>query len=331
MSYHRSLQESVDCGDPAPVPPSPLGNVTFFATRDFVGALLHSLGEKHRPLAVPVRGSGPPRILHASQTPAPYCSRYVSLAPFGLYASPGWNGHLELSTVEGVVQSLMGPRTRGFVWNVRFDHEPLAVALVSLGLTCERVPTRVLHLKQDYEHVFAGYSATIRNHVRKARQRGVLVRSTHTEEDVHAYFQVHLGLVRREQQKQGYGFVYPIELLLDLVKIHGSVRFLLAEWEGKVIAGAMFLRDGCSVYYFHGASDRDYSHLFPSCAVFDEAIRWACESGAKFVDLTDSAGIASLEKFKASWGACRELNWRFEWSNPLWVRLSRLKARMSRT
>lgn len=157
------------------------------------------------------------------------------------------------------------------------------------------------------------------------------MRNAETEEDVRAYYGVHMNLVQREQEKDGYGFIYPIELLLELMKIPGGGRLLLAEFEGKVIGGTMFLRDGCSVFYFHGASDRDYSDLFPSCAVFDEAIRWACESGAKFVNLTDSGGIASLEKFKASWGACRELNWRFAWKNPLWGRLARLKERMVST
>lgn len=320
----------MDCEDPAPLSASNSSNITFFATRDFIATLSRTLGDRHRPLAVPVRGSGPPRTLYASQTPGWYGLRYVSLAPFGLYASPGWNGHLERSTVDGILHSLMGLRTRGFVWNVRFDHEPLAAALVSLGLRFERVPTRVVHLGQGYDQVFARYSATIRNHVRRTRSLGVLVRDAVTPDDVRAYYQVHLRLVQQEQDRRGYGYIYPIELLLELMKVRGSGRLLLAEYDGKVVAGGMFLSDGCSVYYFHGASDRDYSRFFPSCAVFDEAIRWACGIGAGFVNLTDSGGITSLERFKASWGACLELNWRFDWTNPFWVRLSRFKATMSR-
>ena len=50
-----------------------------------------------------------------------------------------------------------------------------------------------------------------------------------------------------------------------------------------------------------------------------------------FVDFGGSAGIASLEQFKSSWGARPEMNWVFEWKNPLWASLSALKSRLSIT
>src|SRR5215475_4384260 len=117
MSYHEALPSSAAYADPPSPPGGVLGNATLFASSEFISALSRSLGDEHRPLALPVTGSGPPRTLHGSQTPGRYWTRYVSLAPFGLYASPGWTGHLERSTVEEIVRKLRGPRTRGFVWN----------------------------------------------------------------------------------------------------------------------------------------------------------------------------------------------------------------------
>ncbi|MCM3902716.1 MAG: GNAT family N-acetyltransferase [Pyrinomonadaceae bacterium] len=179
----------------------------------------------------------------------------------------------------------------------------------------------------QYEEIFSGYSASLRNHVRKARRLGVTVRGTDSLEDFEAYYKVHL---QRVEQKGGYSFVFPLEFLSELIKIHRTARFLVAESEGRIVAGGLFLRDGCSVFYLHGALDEQFSHLYPSCAIFDDAIRWASEKGAAFFNFGGSGTITSLEKFKSSWGARPELNWRFEWKNPLWTHLSRLKGALLR-
>jgi CelD/BcsL family acetyltransferase involved in cellulose biosynthesis len=301
-------------------------NATFFSTKDFIEAWARSFSSEYRLVTLPVIGSGTPRKMYALQVVDQYRSRYVSLGPVGLYASPGWNGQLERATLEAILRRLMTFRTRGFVWNVRFDHEPLAAGLSSVGLKFERISTHVLPLKQDYEQVFAGYSATMRNHIRKAQRRGVRVRAAETDEDVRAYYEVHMKLVKQRQDKEGYGPVYPIGLFQELIKIREGARLLVAEVGECVVAGGLFFRDGSSVMYWHGASDRDYSHLFPSCAVLDEAICWACADGAEFFNFGGSAGIASLEQFKSFWGARPELNWTFEWNSPIWRRFSRMKS-----
>lgn len=261
--------------------------------------------------------------MYGIQTPESHGLRSISLGPRGLYASPAWGRQLEVSTLKGILDRITGLRTRKFAWNVRFDHKPLAAGLASLGLGFQRTSTHVLPLDRNYEHVFAGYHATLRNHVRKARRRGVVVREARNLEDVFAYYQVH---TRRAQEKGGYAFIYPVELLTELIRIRPAVWILIAECEDRVVAGGVFCQDGCSVMYWHGAYDRDYSRFYPFCAVLDEAIRRACDTGAAFFNLGGSAGLVTLESFKASWGAHRELNWMFEWTNPLWSRLSRLKA-----
>lgn len=298
---------------------------TFFSTRSFVEAVSRTLGVRHHALAIPVQGSGPPRTMYAIQTLGRYGLPFVSLAPFGLYASPGWNGQIEIPTLQGILYRLKRGLTRGFVWNARFDHQSLAGGLISLGVRFQRTTTHVLHLEQGYEHVFSRHTGTMRNKIRKARRMGVLVRDVHDAEDINAYYRIHTQLA---QQKGGYGSIYPARLFLELVNVPGAVRLLLAECEGRIAAGGLFFRDGCSVMYWHGATDRDYSHFYPSYAIFDEAIRWACEIGATFVNFGGSAGIASLEQFKSSWGARPERNWEFTWMNPFWAHLSRLKAKI---
>jgi hypothetical protein len=258
--------------------------------------------------------------MYMIQTPERYGSRSVPTAHEDFGLSPGWEGALERSTLEGILAILMGYRTRKFAWTVRFDHEPLASGLISFGLKFEPYPTRVLRLDGDHERIFAGYSATARNHVRKARRRGVAVRTTTDPEDIQRYYQIYRQLAERK----GWRLPLPLELSLELMKLPMESRFLVAEYEHQIIAGGYFLRDGCSVYYLHAANDSAHANLFPSAPVFDEAIRWGCETGARFFNFGGSGQRDSLENFKASWGAGREFNWCFAWTNPLWARLGHL-------
>src|SRR5262245_15700344 len=125
---------------------------TLFSTSDFIAAWSRSFGENQPPLAIPVKGSGPPRTMYAFQVLDRYGIRSVLLAPHGLYASPGWEHRLERSTLKGILHALRGFRTRKFTWTVRFDHEPLATGLASLGLKYHRESIhQVLPLDPNYD------------------------------------------------------------------------------------------------------------------------------------------------------------------------------------
>lgn len=298
---------------------------TIFSTREFVEAWSKGLGKAERPFAIPVHDSGPPRTMYAVESIERCGFRSISLGPAGLYASPGWNGQLRKSTLQVILHRLRRLRTKQFVWSVRFDHQPLASGLTSSGLVPFKSSTQVLYLGRDYADVFAGYNATIRNQVRRAQREGVRIREASDPDSVRDYYQL---FTRLAAQKEDCGTPYPLELFLELAKLRDSVRVLLADYRGRLLGGGVFIRDGSSVMYWHGFADREYSRLYPSCAVIDKAVQWACEIRADFLNLGGSAGIASLEQFKSFWGARHELNWRFQWTSALWRQLRRLEARI---
>jgi hypothetical protein len=265
--------------------------------------------------------------MYAIQSLCRYWSRQIPLTRSDFFLSPGWNGELQSETLEGILDSLMGVRTRAFVWNVRFDHEPLANGLVALGFIPTRVSTRVVPLSDDYDRVFASCNATTRNHVRKAARRGLHVRTANHQVDIIEYERVY----KKVAEEKGWRVLYPIELSRQLMNLSGSTCFLVAEYDNRIVGGGLFVRDGSSVvYYLHGVQDRDYADLFPLCAVIAEGIRWACESRATMFNLGMSGGIESLDKFKASWGAYSAFNWTFAWANPRWQRMSALKEAVKR-
>ncbi len=325
MDHHIS-HGAIDCSNSEPRPGCDNWTETFFSSPEFATAWSRSTNNVHRPLAIPVKGSGPPRTMYTIQSYDRYWSRVLPVTRMDFYTSPGWVGELERSTLEGILRNITTLRTRSFVWYVRFDHEPLALGLSSLGLLSERSSARVLYLQDGYERVFSGYSATIRKHVKRAHRKGVTIRQTFDPIDIHTYYHLYTRLV----EQKGWTDVFPVELSLELVKVPRLTRFVVAEFEGKIVGGGLFVRDGCSVSGIHIALDHDYSHHYPVCAVYDDAIRWACDSGAAFYNFGGSGRSASLETFKAYWGTQRVFNWRFDWKSPLWARASSLKTGLRR-
>jgi len=254
--------------------------------------------------------------MHLLKSDRRYGLYYISSGPLPAFTtSPGWQGQLSRATVKDILDQLTGVRTRSLRWRVRFDHEPLALMLNSLGLFChDRKRMQVLELDRDHSRVFARYNATIRNHVRKGRKRGVSTRSTSNLDDILAY----QAIYSKHAEENNWLFVYPTQLTLDLTKLAGITCFKVAQYQDRIVGGALFVRDGNSVIYLMGMTDRDYNHLFPSCAVLDAGIQWACEIGADFFNFGGSGNNEKLAKFKSFWGTRVEQNWGFEWRHPIW-------------
>ncbi len=215
-------------------------HTTIFSTAEFVNSWCRAFGD-YEPVAIQVLGSGPPRTMHVVKTPMRYASCKISgPRAHDLWTSPGWTGELSRLTVEAILRQLTGVRTRSIRWQVRFDHEPLAIILTSLGLIHSRVKIHVLKLDRDYDDLFGQYNATTRNHVRKAARRGVTVRSTCDVDDILAYQNIY----SKHAQNKSWGFEYPAQMTLELVQMPGKACFKVAQYNNGIIGGALFVRDG---------------------------------------------------------------------------------------
>ena len=82
---------------------------------------------------------------------------------------------------------------------------------------------------------------------------------------------------------------------------------LLAQSEGRSVAGAVFLFHGRTMVYKFGASERDAQRLRPNHLLMCSAIREACGRGLDIFDFgrTDLNGD-SLREFKLGWGTTEE-------------------------
>ena len=293
---------------------------TLFSQGRFVNAIVRTTKGPVRPIEL--RSATSHSTLFGMKTLHSFGRQSVALAPFGLYAHPSRGGDLDAS-LRDIVRQLKTWSTVSFEWNVRFDHGELAQQLLTQQIPFHRTMTHTLLLDRDYEASFARFDSTARNLVRRARRQGLLVRTTHDANDVGAYYEVY---TRMASQKGNHSGLHPRALFDELLKLHDDVIFVVADFANKIIGGAWFFRDGGAFFYFHAAMDLNYSGHSPSYAIIDYAIRMAHEEGRKVVNFGGSGGIASLEQFKAKWGAKPQYCWRFNWRNPLWQTVQNVRS-----
>ena len=95
--------------------------------------------------------------------------------------------------------------------------------------------------------------------------------------------------------------------LWDAFADSDGVKLLLAEYEGKVIAGMVLLACGSTIRYAYGASNENHLQLAPNNLLMWKAITWACEHGYQTLDLGRTAcDNEGLMEFKRRWGATKE-------------------------
>jgi CelD/BcsL family acetyltransferase involved in cellulose biosynthesis len=163
--------------------------------------------------------------------------------------------------------------------------------------------THVLPLDPDPERVEARFSSAAVRNARLGKQRGIVVRTAETENDVSStYYRLHVDTRRRlgvpVQPRRFF------RLLWSRVLDRGLGFALIAEQAGTPIAGAVFLHWNGTIVYKYGASDSAYWSLRPNNVLFLEAIRDSCLRGHRRFDFGRSDLEAEgLRRFKRSWGA----------------------------
>lgn len=168
--------------------------------------------------------------------------------------------------------------------------------------------TIIVDLRPDEEAILAQMKSKWRYNVRLAGRREVTVRHGSVE-DLPAFY----DLMRETSSRDGFaihtpGYYQTAYLLFEREK---RVALLLAEYQGRPIAGLMAFAFGQMAVYMYGASSAEERQRMPNHLLQWEAMRWAKERGCTGYDLwgiadvdpdSPSAGLAGVERFKAGFG-----------------------------
>ena len=177
-----------------------------------------------------------------------------------------------------------------------------AIPALRRGRLDDRFYQHRLKLDPDVAAVQARFSKSqVRRGIAKATREGVRVRRATGRDALDAFYALHVRTRRRlgvPTQPKRF-----IRRFADLFE-QGLGFVLLADWQDKTIAAAVFLTFNRTLTYKYGASDGRHLNKRPNNALFMEAIAWGCANGQRTLDFgrtdLDNEGLRS---FKRAWGA----------------------------
>ncbi len=192
--------------------------------------------------------------------------------------------------------------------------------------------TLVVPLEADEAAQLARMRPKTRYNCRLARRRGVTVRPARTAGDVEAFYR----LLEETAERDRFA-IRPLAYyrrLWELGGPEGIVVLLLAEFEGRPVAGLMAAAWGEEAIYLYGASDSRHRRHMPTYLLQLEAMNWARSRGCRRYDLwgipedleakaAEHAdrknvrdGLWGVYRFKAGFGG-EEVRYTGAWDRPL--------------
>jgi lipid II:glycine glycyltransferase (peptidoglycan interpeptide bridge formation enzyme) len=160
--------------------------------------------------------------------------------------------------------------------------------------------TMISELGSDEEALLAGMKPKWRYNIRLAERKGVVVRDG-TSTDFPAFYTMYAETGARDSfLVRPYAYYQAIwERFLN----EGLAHVLLAEIEGKPVAGLILFRFGPTAWYFYGASTALGRDLMPNHALQWAALRWAKAAGCTRYDWWGAPD--QLDESDPMWGVFR--------------------------
>jgi peptidoglycan pentaglycine glycine transferase (the first glycine) len=250
----------------------------------------------------------------------PVCVAYVPRGPWGDLADAKVMGvlfagiHTEARRRRAIFLKAEPPLAEG-------DASAELLAAYGFQPSPQRVQplsTIVVDLSADQADISARFKPKWRYNVGLATRRGVTVRAGGPE-DISAWYR----LMELTGRRDGFG-IHPEAYYRRFFALMGPrARLLLAEYEGRLLAGIAVAAFGAQAIYMYGASGDEQRNLMPNHLLQWEAMQWAkfqeCteydlwgipdeagkDSGAADEDATAGgaeAGLAGVYRFKAGFG-----------------------------
>jgi lipid II:glycine glycyltransferase (peptidoglycan interpeptide bridge formation enzyme) len=141
--------------------------------------------------------------------------------------------------------------------------------------------TILIDLRPSLDDILAGMKQKTRYNIRLAEKKGVTVREG-SEKDIPAFYR----LMQTTGERDSFGIHQPTYYgAAHQIFVPEQATLLIAEYEGRMLAGAMVFALGKTAAYFYGASSDEERQRMPTYAVQWAAIRWAKARGCQVYDM----------------------------------------------
>lgn len=155
----------------------------------------------------------------------------------------------------------------------------------------------VVEFDEGYERVYDEYKSSFARNVRQAEDHGLEVAIEDEPDDAarRAFIDLYLDTMEKVDAEPFYFFdESTLQALMDLPEM---ATVTTRTETGEIAASAIVLQSANDLFYFLGASDRDYLDLRPNNILFDRIIRHAAQSGYDQLHL--GGGSEGLRRFKS--------------------------------
>jgi lipid II:glycine glycyltransferase (peptidoglycan interpeptide bridge formation enzyme) len=175
--------------------------------------------------------------------------------------------------------------------------------------------TLIVDLLSGEQAVWSSFEGRARNMVRKAEKAGVVVHTVVPDNQwIGQYYLMLVNTFRR----QGLVAPHPHSFYKQLIELSNTniARCVMAEVNGVMIAGGIFLIDQKRMLYLSGASTEEGMNLAATSLLQWHAIKEAIQLGVTEYDM-GGLGVPSIDKFKRSFGGKDFIHNRWVFSSKL--------------
>ncbi|MGC2423919.1 MAG: peptidoglycan bridge formation glycyltransferase FemA/FemB family protein [Nitrospirota bacterium] len=159
----------------------------------------------------------------------------------------------------------------------------------------------VLDIARDEKTLLSSFRESTRRNIKKAEKEGVKVSVSGSLDSIRKFYR--LNCMTRKLHglpPQPYRF---FEKIYEHAVSEGYGMAVLADYNGKTIAGNVYFHFGDKAMYKYGASDREHLHLRANNLVMWEAIRHYAKNGFRSLCFGRTEPENSgLLQFKRGWG-----------------------------
>jgi len=219
---------------------------------------------------------------------------YIS-SPAGTFG--GWLSEDELTPVHGkLLVEYLTQKINSLAWRLN-PYDPLLTGL-SIQST-ESDETHVLDLTIGFDEILKGWS---KGHSSAARKAGVIIRKANCNKDWLDYYSIYEDSLLRWGKSASSKYEWSLFNTIQN-KESSNITLWLAEYDNKIIAGALCFYAKQHVVYWHGAALEEYFNTRPVNLLMYEIIKDACEQKYQWYDFNPSGGHEGVKNFKKSFGA----------------------------
>lgn len=240
----------------------------------------------------------------------PFARKITRFRRKQFYSSPagtfgGWlsSDQMELEHAFLIIKALQ-KRLKNIVVRANPYDQKMVEAFAGSGIEDE---TDTLNLENGFDSLLdvwkKGKKSIIRK-VKKAHKLGVTVREANNSNDWKAYFHCYKDSLTRWGTNATSSYRWEF---FDIIRKRKSqnVRLWLAEYEGRIISGALCFYSTQHAVYWHGATLSEYFNLRATNLLMFEAIKDASNRNLSWFDFNPSGGHEGVRRFKQSFKTTR--------------------------